>query len=93
MLPGLARYADSIYVEAGKKGGVLHTEALHRFGLAHAKNPADNLNLVHLLQCPVSAQALCIADDRQTLRTADGSLSYPVVEGIPVLISSEAKTA
>ncbi|MEI2750079.1 MAG: hypothetical protein V9E88_15125 [Ferruginibacter sp.] len=63
---------------------------MRQFMSAHSKDPSDNLNIVSLLHCPLSQQALTLSADKNFLLTADGKLKYPVVEGIPVMIASEA---
>ena len=87
----LKKVCDSIYVEANKSSGNTRiNDSLELFIKAHRLFPGNNLNIVHLLQCPITASALVISDDRQFLITSDGKIRYPVIDGIPVLISSEA---
>lgn len=90
LIPPLGNICDSIYVKAVKASEPDNTEALKQFMSAHANNPSDNLNIVSLLHCPVTQQALTLSADKNFLTTTDGKLKYPVVDGIPVMIASEA---
>lgn len=89
IIPSLTRIADSIYIEAVKKQGGLINNGLQEFLKAHAQNPADNLNIVHLLQCPVSGKPIILSEDKGFVITTDGMFKYPVIDSIPVLIRSE----
>ena len=89
IIPPLKNRADSIYVEAIKEGEGNTNSSLEKFYQAHQADPSDNLNIVHLLQCPVTGSALTISADRSFVSSADGNIKYPVKDGIPILIRSE----
>lgn len=90
VIPPMGNICDSIYVKSVKAAEPANEDALRQFMSAHSKDPSDNLNIVSLLHCPLSQQALTLSADKNFLLTADGKLKYPVVEGIPVMIASEA---
>lgn len=86
----LIHFSDSIYVEALKNNGGENREKINCFLEAHRKDPSNNLNVVHILQCPISKQNLRLTGDKQAIVTMDGKISYPVKDSIPVMIRSEA---
>lgn len=43
-----------------------------------------------LLRCPISGQALH-RDGPASLRSADGTIAYPIVHGVPVLLADAAR--
>jgi ubiquinone/menaquinone biosynthesis C-methylase UbiE/uncharacterized protein YbaR (Trm112 family) len=94
LIQPLKQFSDSIYIKASKSGHsqMSTSEKLSAFLAAHQLNPADNLNIVHLLQCPASHTALRLSEDRAELISREAGLAYPIVNQIPILISSEAKT-
>ncbi len=85
----LKNYSDSIYIEASKESNGVPFYGLEKFYALHKQDPTDNLNIVQLLRCPVSGQALQITADRNFIITTDGLIKYPVKENIPILIRSE----
>jgi ubiquinone/menaquinone biosynthesis C-methylase UbiE/uncharacterized protein YbaR (Trm112 family) len=88
----LKAIADSIYIQADKKGSVTNTSALNNFLNAHALQPGNNLNIIHLLQCPITGSSLRYSTgDINFVYNEAGSLRYPVVNNIPVVIRSEAQ--
>ena len=48
--------------------------------------------LLELLVCPVSKGPLSYDRDRQELLSRSARLAYPVRDGIPVLLETEART-
>ena len=89
LIPPLKNLSDSIYVEAVKNTPEAKNPSLTKFYIAHAADPSDNLNIIHLLKCPVSKQALELSPDKKFVITVDGVIRYPVKENIPILIRSE----
>ena len=85
----LRKIADSIYIEAIKQTDGIKGIDLQNFYKAHIQNPKDNLNIVYLLQCPVSGKSLKLSDDKCFVITSDGMFKYPVIDSIPILIRSE----
>jgi hypothetical protein len=47
--------------------------------------------LLRLLSCPVSGNALEYDRTRNVLISRKAGLEYPVIDGIPMLLTSEAK--
>ena len=47
--------------------------------------------LLSILVCPVSKTALVVSTDGDELLCAASGLAYPVRDGIPVLLSQEAR--
>lgn len=92
-LPSLRRFSDSIYVKAWKSSQE-NTEKDIDTGIfmeCHHQNPSDNLNLRHLIRCPVSGGELILDKQRNELVSEKAGLAFPVVDDIPILIESEAR--
>ncbi len=89
----LKNVSDSLYLKAFKTKSDLsdEIEATKLFLKAHAEDPANNLNLIYLLRCPVSGGELSLSEDGKSLLSLKVGLSYPIVNHIPVLIATEAK--
>ncbi len=94
LIPPMKSIADSIYIKSEKHGvaDMGSIEAKKSFLTAHALNPSDNLNIIHLLRCPVSGQAVQLSDDRSEAISRFGRLAYPVKNNIPIMIASEARS-
>jgi uncharacterized protein YbaR (Trm112 family)/ubiquinone/menaquinone biosynthesis C-methylase UbiE len=94
LIPPMKSIADSIYIKSVKHAGTepLNKEAKKSFNKAHTHNPADNLNIVHLLRCPISGEPLRLSDDRTELISRVARLAYPIKNNIPVMIASEARS-
>jgi len=50
-----------------------------------------NAALVQLLVCPISKGSLAWNADNDELISASAGLAYPVRDGIPIMLSSEAR--
>ncbi len=94
LIPPFKSIADSIYVKSVKHGAAdqVTIEAKKSFISAHSLNPADNLNIVHLLRCPVSGERVHLSDDRTEVISRIARLAYPVKNNIPIMIASEARS-
>ena len=92
MLPFLIRYADSIYIYATKKDTCLvdNNDNILKFILATKSNPDNNLNIVHLLQCPISGERPVLSEDRKFLICKEYGYKYPIVDNIPIMVASQA---
>lgn len=85
--------ADSLYIKVYKEGDEINTIAIKNFLKAHAAQPDNNLNIIHLLQCPLSGTPLKqLVEDKNFLYNEAGTIKYPVINNIPVVIRSEAKS-
>jgi uncharacterized protein len=94
LIPPMKAIADSLYIKSVKHGTGDHVtaEAKKAFQKAHAINPAENLNIVHLLRCPVSGEAVRLSDDKTEIISRFARLAYPVKNNIPIMIASEARS-
>ncbi len=93
IIPPLKNISDSIYIKAYKNKNTIkeqHTTSLDLFNAAHIANPDNNLNIIHLLQCPQTGEPLILSDDRQKLISKTTQVAYPIINNIPILIQSEA---
>lgn len=91
VIPGMKYYADSLYIKATKKNS--HPSLQKRVGdfiRLHKLDPANNLNIIPLLRCPVSGGSLKLSDDKKKMLSPDAGIYYPIEDSIPVLIKSEA---
>lgn len=89
----LKEFSDSIYIrsvktieETGTSVGVVE-----KFLSAHHSDPKNNLNIIYLLHCPHSGSSLELSGDGSELISREAGLAYPVVNQIPVMVSSEAR--
>lgn len=53
--------------------------------------PMFDSSLLDILVCPVSKAPLVWNEDKQELQCPQSGLAYPVREGIPVMLESEAR--
>jgi len=94
----LINFSDSIYIKAHKNSNLKvqdynsNAESVMKFLDLNSINPTDNLNVWPLLSCPVSGGDLILNDSKNALISSKAQLSYPIVSGIPILISSEASS-
>ncbi|MBR7888509.1 Trm112 family protein [Marinomonas sp. A79] len=51
-----------------------------------------NKTLLNILVCPVTKAALTLSKDGTELISKVGGMAYPVRDGIPVLLETEART-
>ncbi|MGO2355428.1 MAG: Trm112 family protein [Marinomonas foliarum] len=51
-----------------------------------------NKTLLDILVCPVTKAALTLSKDGTELISKVGGMAYPVRDGIPVLLETEART-
>jgi uncharacterized protein len=89
----LKSIADSIYIKSVKHSGTASQgpgEQLQRFLQAHAANPGDNLNIIHLLSCPVSGRPVTVSETGSELICRNSGLSYPIKDGIPIMVREAA---
>lgn len=55
-------------------------------------HPAMDSKLLELLVCPVTKGPLEYDRDRNELQSHSARLAYPVRDGLPILLESEART-
>lgn len=91
IIPGMMNYADSVYC-MGYKRSEDHTirSGYEVFRKLHKMNPADNLNIVSLLKCPKYGGDVSLSADRKRVIAEGAGIYYPIVNGVPIMISSEA---
>jgi len=89
IVPGLKWISDSIYINAVKENEGIVNSNLVSFLKAHQAEPTNNLNIVHLLKCPLTGKALLVSVDKKFITTLDGKVQYPIKDGIPILIRTE----
>lgn len=93
IIPGLSKFSDSIYIKAFKNKNTEAEEddnGLELFKAAHKIDPGANLNVIHILRCPVTGGALNLSTDKLSLISIEGKIKFPIINNIPILIESEA---
>jgi ubiquinone/menaquinone biosynthesis C-methylase UbiE/uncharacterized protein YbaR (Trm112 family) len=94
IIPFLKFLSDSIFIKVFKNKVNFNfsnnQNAIANFLESHKKNPKNNLNIIHLLQCPISNEDLQLSDDKSYLISMKSKIKYPVIDGIPILIKSES---
>lgn len=93
-IPLLIRFSDSIYVTANKKQhnilqSNINNQFIDYFMDSNSRDPHNNLNIVPLLICPNTKSDLKIHDSNFLINEI-GNWKYPIIDGIPILIKSEA---
>lgn len=95
-IPGLTKVSDSIYIKAEKNKNtpedINDKNSVALFNASHNIDPSNNLNIIHLLRCPVSKGALILSDDKLSLISSKAGIRFPIINNIPILIHSEATT-
>lgn len=92
IFPFLQQFADSIYIQMNVNKPELATSkiAVENFLGAHARDKKNNLNIIHLLQCPINGNSLTLSGDQLFLVNEGLAVKYPVVDSIPILVASQA---
>ena len=89
-------FSDSLYCSAIKNDNYHKfgdsSAALEQFRTAHSKLPSDNLNIVHLLKCPISGGELELNESKDKIISKSASAYYPIEGEIPIMIESEAQS-
>jgi uncharacterized protein YbaR (Trm112 family) len=89
----LTNISDSIYITANKK--TINTDIVNNsisiaeFLKKHSEKPSNNLNLISLLQCPITKTSLELHESNFLINSIK-NWKYPIIDGIPILIKSEA---
>jgi ubiquinone/menaquinone biosynthesis C-methylase UbiE/uncharacterized protein YbaR (Trm112 family) len=87
IIPGLKFLADSIYVKTEKPAGPQNTRINHFLKHHWLK---ENLNVVYLLQCPISGGPVYLSKDAQFVISDHAGVKYPVIEEIPIMLKKAA---
>ena len=87
IIPGLKYFADSIYVKTEKPSAEQNTRIGH-FLKHHWLR--ENLNVVYLLQCPISGGSVYLSKDAQYIISDKAGVKYPVIEEIPIMLKKAA---
>lgn len=82
--------SDSIYIDVRKNSGSIDQSSLNDFLKNHSEKQ-DNLNIVPLLCCPISKGNLTLSQDANYLVSATAGRKYPIINKIPLLISSQSE--
>lgn len=93
IIPFLKNYSDSIYIQSYKNPNfeiIDNNISISNFLKDHYHNPKNNLNIIHLLQCPITKERFLLSDDKKFLITIKTKIKYPIIDGIPILIESES---
>ncbi len=86
----LKYWSDSVYVECTKNEPSLNKKAIDEFKMLHATHPGRNLNILCLLQCPLSGGELQLDDTGTRLLSQEAGVYFPVRNNIPILVPSQA---
>ncbi len=90
LIPPLKYFSDSIYIKCTKEGVPNPANVVKIFLDQHKLDPANNLNIVSLLRCPISGGELTLDATKQKLVSRSAGVFYPVINNIPVMIIAEA---
>ena len=87
ILPALNRFSESMYINGVKNTGSPNFR-IHHFLRHHWLN--QNLNIVYLLQCPISGGPVYLSKDSDFVISDLANVKYPVVHDIPVMLREAA---
>ena len=87
IIPGLKYLSDSIYVKTEKTAGPQNMRINHFLQHHWLK---DNLNVVYLLQCPISGGSVYLSKDAQFVISDKAGVKYPIKDSIPIMLKNEA---
>jgi len=86
-IQSLNHFSQSVYISATKNTGSPNFR-IHHFLRHHWLN--QNLNIVYLLQCPISGGPVYLSKDGDFVISDLASVKYPVVHDIPVMLREAA---
>jgi uncharacterized protein YbaR (Trm112 family) len=87
MIPALNNFANSVYINAIKNAGTPNFR-IHHFLKHHWLK--QNLNVVYLLQCPISGGPVYLSKDSNYVISDLAKVKYPVINEIPVMLKKAA---
>jgi uncharacterized protein YbaR (Trm112 family)/SAM-dependent methyltransferase len=87
IIPGFKYISDSVYVKTEKTAGPQNMRINHFLQHHWLK---DNLNVVYLLQCPISGGSVYLSKDAQFVISDKAGVKYPIIDSIPIMLKSEA---
>jgi ubiquinone/menaquinone biosynthesis C-methylase UbiE/uncharacterized protein YbaR (Trm112 family) len=88
-IPGSINFSDSLYITVKSAMNNPVSEKVNMFLAAHQNN-YDNLNIIHLIQCPLSGGELFISDDRRYIISKKAQKRFPIENNIPILIPNRS---
>jgi SAM-dependent methyltransferase len=80
LIPGTNEFADSLYFECRRSGPVEPPASMQNFLSAH-KRGYNNLNIVHLMQCPYTGGELVLHDNY--LISPKAGVKFPILQNVP----------
>lgn len=89
LVPGTHNIADSLYLEARRKEKISKPDGVSKFLAAHHKG-YDNLNIIHLLQCPYTGGELVLEGNYLISRQA--GLKFPINDNTPMFTKDVQET-
>lgn len=91
VLPPVGWFSDSVYAIAAKLGNAAgESQALAAF-LRQQKAGENNLDIVHLVRCPITGGDLTHDPYRHEFVNERFGLAYPIEDNIPILLKDRAR--
>jgi uncharacterized protein YbaR (Trm112 family)/ubiquinone/menaquinone biosynthesis C-methylase UbiE len=87
VFPALKRLSDSLFITGQKIAGPQNIRISH-FLRHHWLR--QNLNVVYLLQCPISGGPVYLSKDAQFVISDKANVKYPVINEIPIMLKKAA---
>ena len=87
IIPTVNNFANTIYINAIKNSGTPNFR-IHHFLKHHWLK--QNLNIVYLLQCPISGGSVYLSKDSNYVISDLAKVKYPVINEIPVMLKKAA---
>lgn len=92
LLPYLSRFSDSIYIKSTKNYVSNNNINKVAFIDLHKNDKFSNLNIVGILQCPLSGGELIVDESRTKIISPKAGVFYPIINDIPIIVKTEAKS-
>jgi uncharacterized protein YbaR (Trm112 family) len=86
-VPAISRFSDSVFINARKEKGSPNFR-IHHFLKHHWLR--QNLNVVYLLQCPLSGGPVYLSKDANFVISDRGKVKYPIINEVPIMLKAAA---
>ena len=86
-VPLLKNFSDSLFITAQKIAGPQNIRITHFLRHHWLK---QNLNVVYLLQCPISGGPVYLSKDAHFVISDKANVKYPVINEIPIMLEKAA---
>lgn len=90
VIPGTKNIADSYYIRANRSEPVETPQGVIKFLDAHNRG-FDNLNMVHLMQCPFTGGELELTENKKFLISLKANRRFPITDNVPNMLPQHSE--